>query len=91
MNTLPLPQEFVTPFDRFFQQTPHLQALDPYIRHQFGDPLGPEQVDLRLPRTGYVDVGGLVIGGVDHEPEPVGAVDDDHGVIEPIRWVMQEE
>ena len=78
------------PFDRFIQQAPHIEALDPNIGHQFGYALGPKQVYLRLPRPGHVDVGGFVIGGIDHEPEPVGAVDDDHDVIEPIGWVFQD-
>jgi hypothetical protein len=83
-------QKFVVPFDRFIQQAPHIEALDPNVGDKFGYALGPEQVYLRLPRAGNMDTGGFVIGGVDHKPVPVGAVDDDHGVTEPIRWVLQD-
>ena len=38
-----------------------------------------QQMDLRQPRADDVDVRRLVVVGVDHEPEAVGAVDDDYG------------
>ena len=37
-----------------------------------------KEMDLRQPRPNDMDMGRLVVVGVDHEPIPVPAMDDDH-------------
>ena len=50
----------------------------PTLATSSGTPPFSHEVDLRDPSTDDVHMRGLMVGGIDHEPEPVGAMDNDH-------------
>jgi hypothetical protein len=81
MDALPLAQEIVTMRQHFFEQAPHVGPLDAHAEHRHGRPASAKQVDLRVSRPGYMDMGRFVVGCVDDEPKAMGAMDDDHRFI----------
>jgi hypothetical protein len=80
MNTLPLAQEIVPMQPHFVKQAPHVRPLDTYAEHCLWRPGRSKQVNLRVSRAGHMDMGRFVIGRVDDEPEPMGAVNHDHRI-----------
>ena len=62
-------------------QPAHVGALDTDVDDNLRLAVCAQEVDLGLPSPGDVNMGGFVIQGVDHEPEAVGAVDDNHMLI----------
>jgi hypothetical protein len=75
MNALPLLEELVPLLDHHRHQSPHLAAFDPDAEYNLRRSIPSKQIDLRVPRSGYVDVGGFVILRVDHESETQRAMD----------------
>lgn len=68
-------------FRHLVHQPAHVGALDADAVDLFWPAFRAEEIDLGLPRSGDVDVGWFVIERVDHEPETVGAVNDNHSGI----------
>lgn len=62
-------------------QPAHVGAFDADAVDLFRPALRAEEIDLGLPRAGDVDVGRFMIEGVDHEPEAVSAMNDNHAYI----------
>lgn len=62
-------------------QPAHVGTLDADAVDRLRFAARADQVDLRLPGASDVNMGGFMIEGVDHEPEAVGAVDDNHEAI----------
>jgi hypothetical protein len=78
MDALPFLQELATPIGHLRHQPPHVRLLDPDDENQLGPAIRPIKVDLRLTRSGDMDMRRVVIGGVDHEAETKRTVNDDH-------------
>ena len=81
MNALPFGKELVAPLDNLRVQPAHVGPLDASHLNHLRLPVRSEQVDLRQPRSDDVDVGGLVVVGIDHEPKAVGAVNDNRALV----------
>src|SRR5580704_2243253 len=78
MHSLPCLQEFLATPARLAKQATHIRPLDPDAPKHLRLAVGPKEVDFRLPRSGDMNMRRFVIECVDHEPEAVSAVDDDH-------------
>ena len=57
-------------------QPPHVGSLDTNHRDKFLLVFSAGQIDLRLPRAGNVNMRWFMIRRVNHEPEAVGAVNN---------------
>ena len=66
------------PLNHFGHQPPLVRSLDANEVDRFGSAIGANQVDLRLPRPGDMNMSRFMIERVDDEPETVGAVNDNH-------------
>jgi len=78
MDALPFRQQKMLTFNNFCDQPPHSRALYADRINGFWLPVRPEEIDLRLPSAGKMDVCRLMIEGVDDEAKTVSAMDHDH-------------
>ncbi len=62
-------------------QSPHVGSLDTNDRDKFLLVCSAGQIDLRLPRTGNVNMRWVMVRHVNHEPEAVGAVNNNRADI----------
>lgn len=60
-------------------QPAHIGPPDPNNPDQFGFSIGGEQIDLCLASTDGVDLGRLVVRGVDDEPAAMRVADHNRG------------
>ena len=67
--------------DGLIEQTPHVRAFDANAEHDSRHPIATEQIDFRLSRPGDMNMGWLVIEGIDDETEAMRAMNDNHGAI----------
>lgn len=59
-------------------QPAHVGTLDADVADHLRLAVRAEEVDLGLPLSGDVNMGGFVVERVDHEPEAMSTVDDNH-------------
>jgi hypothetical protein len=78
MNLFPFREKVRLVLCRLIHQPAYVSALDADAFDHLGLTVRSEQIDFCLPRAGNVNMGGLMIQGIDHEPEAVGAVYDNH-------------
>jgi hypothetical protein len=76
MNALPFLKKVIAAFLHLGHESPEVGTLDADAGHDLGIVVRPQQVDFRLPCSSDVNMRRFVIGGVDDEPEAVGAVND---------------
>ncbi|MDQ0423343.1 hypothetical protein J2045_004395 [Peteryoungia aggregata LMG 23059] len=63
----------------FVQDSSEVGTLDAYAIDEFRVSILAEQIDLRLPGAGDVDMRGLMILCVDHEAKAECAMNNNHG------------
>jgi hypothetical protein len=78
MNALPFLKKVVAALLHLGHESPEVRTLYADAGHDLGIIVRPQQVDFRLPCSGVVNMRLFVIGGVDDEPEAVGAVNDNY-------------
>jgi hypothetical protein len=81
MDSLPICQERVPTLYDLKHQAPHLIPLDADARDKLRPTAFSREVDLCAPGSGYVNMCRVMIGRVDHEPEAVRAMYDDHHLV----------
>jgi hypothetical protein len=81
MDPLPLPQQVVTPLDRLGDQTAQVGPLNADARHDLGHASRTKQVDFRLSCSSDVDMRGFMVERVNHKPEAVSTMNDDHDIL----------
>ena len=77
MDTPPFDQKLIAPGHHFREQAAHFLPLDADTQHDLGFSIRTKQIDFRLLRSRDVNMRGVVIGRVDHEPKPKRPMDDD--------------
>ena len=78
MNPLPLRHKMRPVAQDLDHKRPHIGPLDAHIISDFRGIARSEKVDLRLPRASNMNVRRFVIERLDHKPEAMRAVDDNH-------------
>ncbi len=81
MNFLPFAEEMYLMLGHLGHQTAHVGPFDTNALNGHRHAIRAKKGDLCQPRPGDVNMGRLMIEGVDHKPETMGAVCDNHLLI----------